>query len=86
VDSQVRGRPARLGPSQNGLALVLPVTIWVSDAPFAVAVAGIFAYRVLALLLPMPVSLAALPTLHAMGRRPTPRAAGAAESTNELAL
>jgi hypothetical protein len=55
----------RTGPlaSVGVLALVLPLTIWVSGAPFAVAIAGVFAYRVLALLLPMPVSLAALPTL-----------------------
>jgi hypothetical protein len=43
-------------------ALVLPLTIWISGAPFAVAIVGVFVYRVLALLLPMPVSLAALPT------------------------
>jgi hypothetical protein len=78
----------RTGPLAGAgiLALVLPVTIWVSGAPFAVAVVGIFAYRVLALLMPMPVSLAALPTLHAMGQRPESHAAGAAESTNEPAL
>ena len=52
------------------LALVLPLTIWVSGAPLAVAVAGVFVYRVLALLLPMPVSLAALPTLRMMAHRP----------------
>ena len=78
----------RTGPLAGAgiLALVLPVTIWVSGAPFAVAVVGIFAYRVLALLLPMPVSLAALPALRAMGRRPESRAAEAAESTKEPAL
>ena len=75
----------RTGPLAGAgvLALVLPVTIWVSGAPFAVAVAGIFVYRVLALLLPMPVSLAALPTLQAMAQHPASRAA---ESTNEPAL
>ena len=51
-----------------------------------VAVVGIFAYRVLALLMPMPISLAALPTLRAMGERPTSHAAGTAESANEPAL
>jgi hypothetical protein len=45
------------------LALALPLTIWVTEAPFAVAIVGVFVYRVLTLLLPMPVSLAALPTL-----------------------
>jgi hypothetical protein len=55
----------RTGPLAGAgvLALVLPLTIWVSGAPFAVAIVGVFVYRVLALLLPMPVSLAALPTL-----------------------
>jgi hypothetical protein len=53
-------RPAA---GQLRVALVLPLTIWVSGAPFAVAIVGVFVYRVLALLLPMPVSLAALPTL-----------------------
>jgi hypothetical protein len=78
----------RTGPLAGAgvLALVLPVTIWVSGAPFAVAVAGIFAYRVLALLLPMPVSLAALPTLHAMGQGPASHAAGVAANTKEPAL
>jgi hypothetical protein len=78
----------RTGPLAGAgvLALVLPVTIWVSGAPFAVAVVGIFAYRVLALLLPMPVSLAALPALRAMSRGPGSQATGAAEDTNEPAL
>jgi hypothetical protein len=55
----------RTGPLAGAgvLALVLPLTIWVSGAPFAVAIVGVFVYRVTALLLPMPVSLAALPTL-----------------------
>jgi hypothetical protein len=78
----------RTGPLAGAgvLALVLPVTIWVSGAPFAVAVVGIFAYRVLALLLPMPVSLAALPTLRAMGQRPASHTAEAAENTKEPVL
>jgi hypothetical protein len=51
----------RTGPLAGAgvLALVLPLTIWVSGAPLAVAVAGVFVYRVLALLMPMPVALAA---------------------------
>ena len=58
----------RTGPLAGAgvLALVLPLTIWISGAPFAVAIVGVFVYRVLALLLPMPVSLAALPTLRKM--------------------
>jgi hypothetical protein len=67
----------RTGPLAGAgvLALVLPVTIWVSGAPLAVAVAGVFVYRVLALLLPMPVSLAVLPTLRDMAQRPESHAA-----------
>ena len=77
----------RTGPLAGAgvLALVLPLTIWVSGAPLAVAVAGVFVYRVLALLIPMPVSLAALPTLRNMAQRPSSRT-GRAEEVNEPAL
>ena len=77
----------RTGPLAGAgvLALVLPLTIWVSGAPLAVAVAGVFVYRVLALLLPMPVSLAALPTLREMAPRPA-SPAGGTEGVNEPAL
>jgi len=77
----------RTGPLAGAgvLALVLPLTIWVSGAPLAVAVAGVFVYRVLALLLPMPVSLAALPTLREMGQRPASPAAEA-DGVKEPAL
>jgi hypothetical protein len=73
----------RTGPLAGAgvLALVLPLTIWASGAPLAVAVAGVFVYRVLALLLPMPVSLAALPTLRKMSQR-----AGRVEGPKEPAL
>ena len=42
----------RTGPLAGAgvLALVLPLTIWVSGAPFAVAIIGVFVYRILALL------------------------------------
>ena len=66
----------RTGPLAGAgvLALALPLTIWVSGAPFAVAIVGVFVYRVLALLLPMPVSLAALPTLRKLAEdRKSPR-------------
>ncbi len=76
----------RTGPLAGAgvLALVLPLTIWVSGAPLAAAVIGVFAYRVLALLLPMPVSLAVLPTLRKMGQHP--RAERTAEAPDEPAL
>jgi len=77
----------RTGPLAGAgvLALVLPLTIWVSGAPLAVAVAGVFVYRVLALLMPMPVSLAALPALRTMPQRTASQAAGTDE-VNEPAL
>jgi uncharacterized membrane protein YbhN (UPF0104 family) len=78
----------RTGPLAGAgvLALVLPVTIWSSGSPFAVAVVGIFAYRILALLLPLPVSLAALPTLRKMGEHREPRAEDIANSPTEPGL
>jgi uncharacterized membrane protein YbhN (UPF0104 family) len=51
------------------LALALPVCLWCSGAPLAAAVAGVFAYRILVLWLPLPVALASLPTLRTMGER-----------------
>ena len=61
----------RTGPLAGAgiLALVLPLSLWYCCAPLAVAVAGVFAYRVLALWLPMPVTLAFLPTLRTMGEQ-----------------
>jgi uncharacterized membrane protein YbhN (UPF0104 family) len=78
----------RTGPLAGAgvLALVLPVTIWYSGSPFAVAVVGIFAYRILALLLPLPVSLAALPTLRRMGEHREPEAEGTAKPPTEPGL
>jgi hypothetical protein len=77
----------RTGPLAGAgvLALVLPLTIWVSGAPLAVAVAGVFVYRVLALLMPMPVSLAALPTLRNMAQGPASQVREA-DDVNEPAL
>lgn len=70
----------RTGPLAGAgtLTLVLSVTVWTSGAPFAATLAGIFTYRFLTLWLPLPFSLAALPTLRAMGR-PIPGAPGQAE-------
>ena len=77
----------RTGPLAGAgvLALILPLTIWVSGAPLAAAVAGVFVYRVLALLMPMPVSLAALPTLRTMAQHPASQLTGAGD-VNEPAL
>ena len=68
------------------LALCLPVTVWFSGAPLAVAVVGIFSYRFLALRLPMPASLALLPEVRRMGRQRVPQAAGKAEPPEEPGL
>ncbi len=65
----------RTGPLAGAgiLALLLPLAIWACGAPLAAAVAGVFAYRLLALWLPMPVSLAAIPALRQLApRRPLP--------------
>ena len=77
----------RTGPLAGAgvLALVLPLTIWASGASLAVAVVGVFVYRVLALLLPMPVSLAALPTLRKMAESPASQVKGK-EEVKEPAL
>ena len=71
----------RTGPLAGAgvLGLCLPLTIWYSGAPFAVAIVGIFAYLVLALWLPMPASLALLPQLRELGRRRVPNAEGKTE-------
>ncbi|HEY7147606.1 MAG TPA: hypothetical protein VH637_25445 [Streptosporangiaceae bacterium] len=70
----------RTGPLAGAgvLSLVLPLTIWASGAPLATAVAGVFVYRVLALLLPVPVSLAILPTLRQLSQGPAPHKQGMA--------
>lgn len=78
----------RTGPLGGAgvLALCLPLTVWYSGAPLAVAVVGIFAYRVFALWLPMPASLALLPALREMGEKRLPEAEGKAEPTSEPGL
>jgi hypothetical protein len=78
----------RTGPLGGAgiLALCLPLTMWVSGAPLAVAVVGIFAYRVLALWLPMPASLALLPAMRELGEHRVPDAEGKAEPPSEPGL
>jgi hypothetical protein len=58
----------RTGPLAGAgvLTAVLPAAIWCCSAPFAIALVGVFGYRFLDFWLPMPVSLAALPTLRRM--------------------
>jgi hypothetical protein len=78
----------RTGPLGGAgiLALCLPLTIWYSGAPLSAAVVGIFAYRVLALWLPMPASLALLPAMREMGEHRVPHAKGKAEPPGEPGL
>jgi hypothetical protein len=65
---------------------VLPLTMWVSGAPLAAAIVGVFGYRILALCLPLPLSLAVLPTLRDMGEHETGQARGIASQPSEPAL
>jgi uncharacterized membrane protein YbhN (UPF0104 family) len=78
----------RTGPLGGAgiLALVLPVTIWGSGAPLAVAAVGVLAYRALSLWLPMSASLAFLPTLWEMGEHRIPQAEANAGSRHEARL
>lgn len=59
----------RTGPLAGAgiLTVTLALTIEYSGAPFAAAVAGIFAYRIFALWIPLPFSMLALPTLRRLG-------------------
>lgn len=71
----------RTGPLAGAgvLTVVLSVTVWYSGAVFAAAVAGMFVYRFLALLMPMPFSLGALKTLREIGQQGGGPAEGDAE-------
>jgi hypothetical protein len=68
------------------LTLCLPLTLWSSGAPFAVAVVGIFAYRTLSLWLPMPAAIALWPNVRKIGQEPARRAEGTTESGDEPSL
>jgi hypothetical protein len=70
----------RTGPLAGAgiLALALPLAIWYSGAPLAIAVVGLFAYRAVTLWLPMPVTFAALPALRHLDGRAAAAAPGTA--------
>jgi uncharacterized membrane protein YbhN (UPF0104 family) len=53
----------------GGCGAAIAVLVPGLGAPLAAAVAGVFAYRILVLWLPLPVALASLPTLRTMGER-----------------
>ncbi len=78
----------RAGPLAGAgiVTLCLPLTLWASGAPLAVAVVGIFAYRMLALWLPMSAELALLPQVRQMGRQRAPDAEEATEKADERSL
>jgi hypothetical protein len=65
------------------LALCLPLTLWNSGVPFAVAVVGVFAYRMLAMWLPMPASLALWPKVRNIGQQQARDAAATPETADE---
>jgi hypothetical protein len=80
----------RTGPLGGAgvLTLVIPLALWYSGAPLAPCIVGFFAYEVFSLWLPLPFSLASLPTLRRLGRtaehgRPT---GGEAPTGGEPAL
>lgn len=77
----------RTGPlgGSGVLMLTLPLTLWYSGAPLAVSVAAIFCYRIASTWLPMPVTLAQLPTLREMAKS-IPGAEGTASEASEPAL
>jgi uncharacterized membrane protein YbhN (UPF0104 family) len=77
----------RTGPLGGAgiLMLVLPVTVWYSGAPLAVALVAVFVYRLLTLWLPMPFAFASLPTLRHLGKRGVPHAEDAAETDEPAA-
>jgi hypothetical protein len=61
----------RTAPLAGGaiLILCLPLTLWGSGAPLAVAVVGIVVYRVLSEWLPMPAAVALLPEVRKIGHQ-----------------
>jgi hypothetical protein len=67
------------------LTLLLSLSIWYSGAPFAVAIAGTFAYRAMTLWLPMPFSLAALPALRRLGKLAVPQVGGSGQDARAAA-
>lgn len=68
------------------IILTLVASLYYSAAPFAVALAGVFAYRVLSVWLPMPLAVAQLPRLRQMSRSGVPAAPHPASAPKEPAL
>lgn len=79
----------RTGPLGGAgvLTLTVPLTLWYSGAPLAVAVVGFFVYQIFSLWLPLPFSIASLPTLRRIGNVQTEEAPDrAGDSGGEPAL
>jgi hypothetical protein len=76
----------RTGPLAGAgvLAVVLPLTIWLSGAPLPVAIVGVFTYRLAALWLPVPATLGVLKTLRNMGQLPEPEPEPAAAGPRDV--
>lgn len=78
----------RTAPLAGGgiLIVCLPLTLWASGAPLAVAVVGIIVYRVLAVWLPMPAALALRPEVRKIGQQRARSAEGTQEKADESSL
>jgi hypothetical protein len=78
----------RTAPLAGGgiLILCLPLTLWGSGAPLAVAVVGVAAYRILAVWLPMPAAFALLPQVRKIGEQRARHTEGAQETSDKPSL
>lgn len=78
----------RTGPLAGAgvIIVTLVASLYYCGAPLPAALAGVFAYRVLSLWLPMPVALAQLPRLRMMGQPGVPGAPAAAGARHEPVL
>jgi hypothetical protein len=68
------------------LILCLPLTLWGSGAPLAVALVGIAVYRLLAVWLPTPAALALLPEVRKIGQQRARDIEGAVEAAGQPSL
>jgi hypothetical protein len=69
------------------MCALVPTLWYVGGVPFAVAMLGVFAHRVLSLWLFMPVGLSTVPILRALGRKePATPGEGTSETHGEPAL
>lgn len=78
----------RTGPLAGAgvLMVTLSVMLWYSSAPFSAAILGIFTYRMISFWLPLPFSLASLPTLRTIGDEGPPEAGDRGPTQGEPAI